>query len=104
MLAISGSLVKDARRTDLGFTGVSRVVTEADQHDSRDVDHLAVEFQHSSRGLHLRLQSMRRRTKHHQTSGQFEEEILTSKDGGDVHGDLERIERKTGQFENEMQL
>jgi hypothetical protein len=45
---------------ELDVGGVGRSVSERDQHDTGDVDDLAVDLEDTSGGLHLRFETVRR--------------------------------------------
>jgi hypothetical protein len=92
---------------------VSSRITERYKHNSGDVDHLAVDLKDSSGGLHLSFKSMRGSSEHlkdnkgpnetisvrserrkgegwtnHKGSSELEDEVLSLKNGGDVHRNL----------------
>jgi hypothetical protein len=49
---------REREKTNLDLGGVSRGVTEGDEHDSGDVDDLAVDLEDAGGGLHLSFEAM----------------------------------------------
>ena len=78
-------------KTDLCLGRMRCRISERDEHDTRDVDHLTVDVEHPRRRLQLRLQSMGRRTHHHQRPSELEDKVLSGEDGRDVHRDLSTV-------------
>lgn len=70
---------------ELDVASAGERVGKVDEDDVWEVHRRAVrQLEHASRCLNLRFETMRRRTKHHEGSGELADELLTLEDGSDL--------------------
>lgn len=64
-------------------------IIERDEHHVGEVHARELDVEHARGGLHLRLETVRRRAEHHERARELEDEFLPLDDLGDVAGDLQ---------------